>query len=471
MSEDEKNHLDFLNTFVDGASDCDPQTSVCASAVQPGPQVGSGSEATGSDAYPGIDFAGVVWRKKSLAGKEHIPAGYTYFGQLIGHDLGNSILLAQVPYTNKGVQPTAQSNAPLVRYNLIENPLTLETLYGTGPFMLPHLYDPKSYLFRVKPGLVYSVAHAHKDYSIRALYDSRNRDTIILHRLAVIWMKFHNKIALEINPNVEADSIDDPEIKRRVYAAARSHVLTIWHRLIRTEFLPRFVDPEVMAMSHEKLAAFKPLDETSLLHGLFRAFHSLPRRKYKFPEPRKLVDFLLPSLDDSEKAVSSWRLEWDLFFTDNPMGTKTGICASFSPALSSKDGVKISKLDLHTAQETKPLRLGDDKIECVLNNMPSVWRDQLKPEALAQKFTEEYGDVIGLRLTVDDITRSPLFLILMIEAQLYGDNGRFGPLGSLLLRRSIEDAMSKTQYVQTDTTAFTYSNPNSMHELISIAQS
>ena len=54
--------------------------------------------AGGGGGLPPFDFASRSWRDRSIASKDHIPVGYTYFGQLIGHDLGNSTPLANAPF-------------------------------------------------------------------------------------------------------------------------------------------------------------------------------------------------------------------------------------------------------------------------------------------------------------------------------------------------------------------------------------
>lgn len=197
-------------------------------------------ETQSHNSLPGINFAARDWRVYTLQDKANIPAGYTYFAQLIGHDMGNSVPLSHIPHVRDryGVQRSDDQTWAASRYNLIENPLTLETIYGLGPVMTPHLYDPKTYKFRVETKVVMSLPHTAADYSVRALHDPRNRDTTILHRLAVIWMKFHNAVVDQIAPDLQQRVIGNPKAKVLIFAQARAHVLTVWHRLIWNDFLP-----------------------------------------------------------------------------------------------------------------------------------------------------------------------------------------------------------------------------------------
>lgn len=432
--------------------------------------------AGGGGGLPPFDFSSRSWRDRSIKGKEHIPVGYTYFGQLIGHDLGNSTPLANAPFVRDSGDTHDYADADWARrrHNLIENPLTLETVYGPGPMMLPHLYDPNTFLFRVKPGAIISQPYrapgpqGRNIQSVRALYDGRNRDTTILHRLTVIWMKFHNRVALEIEPPLGRGGAFDKPTKLNAYAQARSHVLSIWHRLIRTEFLEIFCDPDVMAMTDRQMDPFAVIDEATLLHGVFRTFHALPRSEYRFTQRhRSLREFLLGRPDNDEKVSSSWKLDWRLFFHDLANGvpadgTKTGLCASCSPDLMAR-GALVLDLDVITAQTTDPLTLASPEMTALVARLPAPWAAQLAPDALAQRLSAE----IGQEVPAPALGNCPLFFVLMLEAQFHGREGRFGPLGSILLRRAIETAMSRTVFRAPAPGLPTHLNPGSMLELIS----
>lgn len=456
--------------FRDDFPTCDSTDGVCMLSLQPGPVFDNGNNPLGPLKMPKrINYADAVWRERTMRDKQHIPAGYTYFGQLIGHDLGKSTNLSHVPYSRKvGMPPKpATDHWYRGRYNLIENPLTLETLYGAGPMLLPHLFDQKTFLFRTEEGLIISKKLSDTDPSIRAIYDSRNRDTTILHRLTTIIMKFHNKVALEFWPKLNTRAYVDPKKKRETYAVARNHVLSVWHDLIRADFLSQFVLKDIMEMKLNPPTEANTLDETTVQHGLFRAFHALPRKEYRFTKQksRTLKSFLLDKLENDEKDVSQWELDWDMFFDENAEGTKTGICASFSPSLAN-NGELILRADLSTVDTTGPLRFGNKVVQRILRLLPVSYQDQLDPAALAKSFTSRYASEMKWKLSAEEVRSGPIFLVLMIEAQLYGDNGKFGPLGSLMLRRVIEQAISKTEFLNDQTPEPIRSKPSSMLELI-----
>ncbi|WP_390912441.1 hypothetical protein [Pseudosulfitobacter sp. SM2401] len=432
------------------------------------PQNGDGGG--GQVGLPEFDLSSRDWRDACLQSKMEVPAGYTYFGQLIGHDLGHSVPLAQVPHTERprDVQMAAQTDFEPTRYNIIENPLTLGTLYGAGPVTLHHLFDPKTYLFRIKRRNVMTHAHVGGDASVRALYDSRNRDTHVLHRLTAILMKFHNQVARRAYLALESDGQSPKNRKETSYVLARAHVLEVWHHLIVTDFLPQFVHPDVMALSTADLESYPLLGETSLLHGVMRAFHALPRRKYKFPELRKLSELLLASPEDDERIISGWPLDWSLFFDGQAGGTKTGVCASFSPKFAPVNGISIAQLDLATARITGALKLQSTAVAGIRSQMPPEWSNRLSAAVLAQEFTSKHASAFDWSVDAADIRKAPLFLILMIEAQLYGDKGGFGHLGSIMLRRTVMHAIGQVRFTSPAYVVADLPRPNSMLELISM---
>src|SRR5690349_9728471 len=61
--------------------------------------------------------------------RDNIPAGYTYFGQLVVHDLTQSRVA-----TGADGRETLQ--------NLVTPNLDLDTIYGGGPTRCPHIYQP-----------------------------------------------------------------------------------------------------------------------------------------------------------------------------------------------------------------------------------------------------------------------------------------------------------------------------------------
>lgn len=461
-----------------------------------------------------------AWRESTLKTDRVIPAGYTYAAQLIGHDMGSSVSLDQVPHvlklnlkkpierhaddeetsnfpavaeieeagndqvkhvvTEKAVQlrpglkgPSPNSSGTFVRYNLIENPLTLETIYGPGPVLLPHLYDQDTFRFRIPKGrriaqiFRFSPEAGQEAASlVRALYDERNRDTRILHEIAAGWMQFHNLVAAQIQENFPGAS------KLKIYALARTHCVRVWHHIISTDIMPKFVRAGVMALKHPAFAQ----DEVTLLHGVFRAFHSLPIKEYSIrPHGTRSLSSLMkteyaPSPAEP-KGDTSWDINWPHLLAPYGTGNQpdkrsfTRLCFSVEPSLMSQGPTHVVTLDTQTATNTGALTLTNDPIQDAIKALPT-----LKPALsfdLAQIVSELNAIEKDTQFEEAKFADAPLFEVLLAEAQIKGINGSFGPLGSVLFKASIEEAMGRVQLeASTELEKFALPTPSSLQDLL-----
>ena len=406
-----------------------------------------------------------VWRRACLAACARIPSGYTYLAQLMGHDMGCSVPLSAVPHATRGALIGAVSGLGPRRYNLIDNPLTLETIYGPGPVMLSHLYDPDRMLFRLTPGArlarVYRFGagdEAGGDRTpLRALYDERNRDSLMLHELAVAWMQFHNLCARQL--------MAEGMRPFTAYVEVRNHAVRVWHGIVKGDILPRFLHPDIAALA--VLPEDWHLDEATLMHGLFRAFHALPLAGYSLGRSgaHNLRSLLKKGFDHSE-AETDWSIDWQLFFGAKPGGPLTGLSASVAPELRHPaTAAAVIAMDADSDHEAEPLRAGNDLVEAAIARLPAPWPERLTPAALAAAFTSRFPDS-PVRATIKMIEWGPLFQALMIEAQLHGVQGGFGPLGSALLRGSVQGSIDRVRLTTDASGAQNLPRPATMLELI-----
>jgi hypothetical protein len=154
-----------------------------------------------------------------------IPAGYTYLGQFVDHDL-----------TFKGdddfaILGASGMNARTPRFDL-------DSLYGAGPGLQPYLYEGdgrrlqrgRRLTHSGKPGL----ARDHVRIGDRALIgDKRNDENVLVSQMHGIFADFHNRVAND-QPRMGFEAL------RRIVA---------WHYqwMLLTDFLPRLCGPELVA--------------------------------------------------------------------------------------------------------------------------------------------------------------------------------------------------------------------------------
>jgi len=387
---------------------------------------------------PDFAFDAVKWRSACTT-KAQIPAGYTYLAQLMGHDLGKTLPASQVPWTAHCEGETL----PNARYNLIENPLTLETIYGKGPAGTQGLYNRRNALFRLDKGATQAlrVRYWQEEVAEPLLADMRNRDTLMLHKMAVLWMQYHNKIARKI---IAEDGFTE---KSRVgyayffgvFTRARQVVLAAWHRVLLQDMLPAMAHPEALALPETTLDKLYLLDDIPVLNGIMRAFHALPLARYRLSANGEFPFGQLRGGKTGE--LRNWRIDWRYFFGESA-ANKTGFSASYSRLFTVLSGRSIMDADLKSAVSALPYDSLHAKVLSAHAHLPEALRHDISALKLERLFNARAAMAGVEPVPEGAFTQIPLFLMLMLEAQFYGVKGGLGPFGSCLLRRFLSHKIS-----------------------------
>ena len=184
-----------------------------------------------------------------------IPAGYTYFGQFVDHDL----TLDTTSIGEREDDPDATANFRTAR-------LDLDSIYDRGPFASPHLYNSDFTLIvgedrAPTPHAPVQTVHDHirgpGDHAL--IGDPRNDENTIVGQIHTAFIAFHNKV------------ITTPELMAGLDTGwdrfRRAAQITRWHYqwVVVHDFLKRITEPAIYA----------DITQTG----------SLPRLRYYRPEP------------------------------------------------------------------------------------------------------------------------------------------------------------------------------------------
>lgn len=387
---------------------------------------------------PDFEFDAAKWRAACNENAK-IPAGYTYLSQLMGHDLGKTLPASQVPWT---AQHTGET-MPNARYNLIENPLTLETIYGKGPAGTQGLFNRRNCLFRLDKEATQAlrVRYWNDEVAEPLLADMRNRDTLMLHKMAVLWMQYHNEIAREI---MAEDGFDERSHVAYAYffgvfTRARQVVLAAWHRVLLQDMLPAMAHPKALALSDAALEKVYLLEDIPLLNGIMRSFHALPLARYRLSAEG---DFPFSQLRAGKTGeLRNWRIDWRYFFGENA-ANKTGFSASYSSLFTVFSGRSIMDADLKSAINVLPYDSLHEEVIAAHERMPDALKQDISATELERLFNVRAAAAGVTPVPKGGFAKIPLFLMLMLEAQFYGENGGLGPFGSCLLRRFLSHKIS-----------------------------
>jgi hypothetical protein len=276
-----------------------------------------------------------------------LPAGYTYFGQFVDHDLtfdSTSSLDPAITEENKSRMPT----------NLRTPRLDLDCVYGDGPNAQPYMYaaDGATLLYggtgqpqlQANPNGVISSVTATWDL-LRApngraiIGDKRNDENSIVCQIHLAMIRYHNRIVELLKGENEQDWL----VPGDLFESARTEVRWTYQRIVVEDFLPRVIRNEVLddlqGLTSEGRKGNYVLypDKPGLRANLPREFvaaayrygHSGVRTGYRLNAQTRLSIF--PSSDQTDQATDSLLGfdplpqhhiidDWGRFFPDSAPG-------------------------------------------------------------------------------------------------------------------------------------------------------
>ncbi len=207
-----------------------------------------------------------------------VPAGYTYFGQFVDHDL---------TFDNTSSLNTADLNPPddhpesRMPTNLRTPRFDLDSLYGDGPDAMPFLYksDGASLLFKNGDTDETGMAGLNTDQAAQDLLrspngraiigDKRNDENVLVGQIQLLFVRYHNAV-------VNALHAADPALTgTALFNKARNEVCWTYQTLVVNDFLPRIVREDV----RRDLETAASPQERELLYALYTRDkrHNLPR--------------------------------------------------------------------------------------------------------------------------------------------------------------------------------------------------
>ena len=197
------------------------------------------------------------------------PAGTTFMGQFIDHDI-------TFDTTSRLGVATQPRRAPNTRIPALD----LDSLYGLGPAADPLLYDPRdrAKLAIASSGLFEDVPRLADGRAIIA--DPRNDEHVIIAGLQVAFASLHNRVVDRLRASRE-DATEVFEEARR---------LVTWHYqwIVVNEILPSFIGEAVVEdiLAHGR-RFYRPRDEATasipveFQGAAYRFGHSMVRPSYR----------------------------------------------------------------------------------------------------------------------------------------------------------------------------------------------
>jgi hypothetical protein len=385
---------------------------------------------------------------QSFEENPNIPAGFTYLGQFVDHDITLDTTSIQ-----------QRMNDPEALVNFRNPAFDLDSLYGRGQDDSPYLYDQSSpddvklLVGRILDNQGQRVEDQHdlpRNEQERALIgDPRNDENTFVSQLHLLFIKFHNRMVDKVKderPQLKGDNLFKV-VQRRVR----------WHYqwVVICDFLKRTI-PEGMLdrllvrdeeglrkvklrFYHPKVRPFMPLEFSG---AAYRFGHTQVRGRYNLNNlvqgvPTFLTADELAQQQDPRTAdfrgfralPPCWTISWPFFFDglEAPEGTLqeslkidtniAGPLANALPDTNHQDPIE-SSLPTRNLLRGKGLKLPSGQWVAKAMDVPRLTGSEL---GLPAELVDEFG------------RHTPLWYYILKEAEVQQNGERLGEVGGRIV--------------------------------------
>jgi hypothetical protein len=372
---------------------------------------------------PEIDALVAAMKARAGIDQGTIPAGFTYLGQFIDHD----ITFDPTPFGARSLPARRMVNHRTPR-------LDLDSLYGGGPDVQPYLYEklrPRRLLLTPGPPLDLP----RNDEDVALIGDPRNDENAIVSQLHLLFARFHNRI------------VDERKLS---FEKARRLVLRHYHWIVINEYLPAVLGSRFKGPRKHYRPKGEPFIPVEFSGAAYRFGHSMVRPEYGIlplpadpnkpgPGPVKLF----PHLQGFRKLETDRVIAWERFFRLVPRGPQDS-----------------SKIDTKLAKELFALPFGDEPVLARRTLQRGIKLGLPSGQVLAKKLVVPALDEKDLQLekVEDELVReslirsTPLWYWILCEAEK-GGGFHLGPLGRLIVGEVL------IGLIETDPTSFVNAKP------------
>lgn len=391
--------------------------------------------------------------------RNKIPAGYTYLGQFIDHDIALDSEAGTPPWGTIPSSNTSNKRTPF---------LDLETIYGfEGPYegdrptraqLLKENSNTLLKLGDTKPTPIVNRIFVGKDLprmpdSPKALIvDSRNDDNLAVAQTQVAFMRFHNAVVKHLN-------LDD---STATFETARRIVIQHYQWIILKDYLPRILKTSVLNdVLTEGPQFYFPNPKTPFMPlefsvAAFRLGHSMIRDRYNWnllfnddpftdAQPATLCELTKftgrGGLGGRKQLVSDWLINWNWFYdisineqhqkfnlafaidTKVAHGLRSVIDPCNVPSTFSRE-TSLPAFDLYRARALG-LPTGQAVAKIILGTKERI----LKPEQIANLLPADLKYVFS--------KHTPLWFYLLAEAEIEEQGQTLGDVGSRIIAETL----------------------------------
>lgn len=398
-----------------------------------------------------------------VIGPQGQPAILTYFGQFIDHDITR----------NTDVNPANLRDFSVAREDgqLTKNPrdavlatikngrvasLRLDSLYGETPQMQACLRDGrKMKIGQTTAGTPFDIPRlADQDAACGIagdakeplIGDTRNDENLVVAQLHLAFLRFHNAIIDRLDPGLSEED---------AFAEAQRVTILTYQWLVLNAYVRPLCDPDVVAQvlahpvaeHYTRFSGGKQVMPLEFSVAAFRFGHSMIRPGYRFNAnfPRSSLAQLFQftgkgGLGGASRLPDVWVIDWTNFLPDDQSALiARGVDSEIAPGL---DRLPVNDTSLpaqvRAALENLPVRNLRRSYVLAIPTAQQVLRamgGQANMEPLTQAELAGFAD--GIIETEGFLDQTPLWLYILLEAEIRTGRQRLGKLGSHIVAETL----------------------------------
>jgi hypothetical protein len=403
----------------------------------------------------------------------NIPAGYTYLGQFIDHDIS----LDTTTLTEVADDPVALENFRTPR-------LDLDSVYGAGPRVQPSLYDRTSKGLGGDPapvklllgstslggadtnpafqGLPHDLPRNSQGFAL--IGDERNDENLLVAQTHLAFLRFHNAMVDHLLKEKKAPP-------GRLFDAARRATVDLYQAMVLRDFLTKLCDVNDIAAAvrnrdfyrFEKFSAFgQPYMPVEFSVAAYRLGHSMVRQDYSHnrvfrpkndPFPSATFDLLFlftaksgqigvvpgPTPANQPTLPGDWIIDWRRFLDFGTTDTANGFVLNLTRRIDPRLASELHRLGLPpgaapdknggNSLAVMNLRRGAKMLLPAAQDLARFMGiPRLKPDQIGDGTPD--GKAARAHGLLD---RTPLWYYILKEAEVTQKGMRLGPLGSRIV--------------------------------------
>ena len=395
-----------------------------------------------------------------------IPAGFTYFGQFLDHDI-----------TFDPVSSLDRFNDPDALQDFRTPRLDLDSVYGSGPADQPFLYeDDELHLLlgedkdfdgarKKRPDLPRNSAPIRR----ALLGDKRNDENVIVSQLHATFLRFHNKVV--------------DTLRSRDFELCQQTVRWHYQWIVLHDFLPRIIGretyervivgrgekPNIRFYNPQGRYAFIPVEFSVAAyrygHSMVRPSYSLNRivtrpRPVEQPFNGKTATFNripifsllegepLANLNGFRELPGFWPIDWAFFFDGIAPDGEPPAGAVLPQPSYKLDTTLVDPLTSLPDHRHEPIKI---RRALAALNLLRGWRlglpsgqavaRHMEMEALSDEQLFDSEDANRKRARAALLTNhpgifkgnAPLWFYILREAEIFGNSQNLGPVGGTIV--------------------------------------